>query len=153
MTTVTVLIGAPGAGKSTWLKSNQTDEYVADTHAVRAVKGLDVDVYMNHFRQAALTELRRGRSIIIDATNTYRHHRRPWLAAARAAGAQARAVALDTPLHALLAAQRTRAHPVPQRIVIKHHQLMRLALIDLPTEGWDAYEVIVRDRNTPRQAV
>ena len=153
MTTVTVLVGAPGAGKSTWLKSNQTDEYVADTHAVRAVKGLDVDAYMNHFRQAALTELRRGRSIIIDATNTYRHHRRPWLAAARAAGAQARAVAFDTPLPALLAAQRTRAHPVPQRIVIKHHQLMRLALIDLPTEGWDAYEVIVRDRNTPRQAV
>jgi predicted kinase len=153
MTTVTVLVGAPGAGKSTWLKSNQTDEYVADTHAVRAVKGLDVDAYMNHFRQAALTELRRGRSIIIDATNTYRHHRRPWLAAARAAGAQARAVAFDTPLPALLAAQRTRAHPVPQRIVIKHHQLMRLALIDLPTEAWDATEVIVRDRNTPRQAL
>jgi predicted kinase len=153
MTTVTVLIGAPGAGKSTWLRRNQTDEYVADTHAVRAVKGLDVDAYMNHFRQAALAEIRRGRSVIIDATNTYRHHRRPWLAAARAAGAQARAVAFDTPLPALIAAQRTRAHPVPQRIVIKHHQLLRLALIDLPTEGWDAYEVIVRNRNTPREAV
>jgi predicted kinase len=153
MTTVTVLIGAPGAGKSTWLRSNQTDEYVADTHAVRAVKGLDVDAYMNHFRQAALAEIRRGRSVIIDATNTYRHHRRPWLAAARAAGAQARAVAFDTPLPALIAAQRTRAHPVPQRIVIKHHHLLRLALIDLPTEGWDAYEVIVRNRNTPREAL
>ncbi len=153
MITVTVLVGAPGAGKSTWLKSNQTDEYVANTHAVRAVKGLDVDAYMHHFRQAALAELRRGRSIIIDATNTYRHHRRPWLAAARAAGAQAQAVAFDTPLPALLAAQRTRAHSVPQRIVIKHHRLMRLALIDLPTEAWDAYEVIVRNRNTPRQAL
>ena len=144
MSTVTVLIGAPGAGKSTWLKSNQTDEWVADTHPVRTHAELDVDAYMAAMRQKTVLMIRAGRPVIVDATNTYRHHRLLWLAAARKAEATSRAILFDTPLTALIAAQRRRQHPAPDRVVIKHHRMMRSALLAVPKEGWDQVEVIVR---------
>ena len=40
---ITVLMGAPGAGKSTWLKLNANgSEHIYDTHAVRMNKEIDV---------------------------------------------------------------------------------------------------------------
>lgn len=146
MTTVTVLVGAPGAGKTTWLAAHRTDEYVADTHPVRTQSDLDVDAYMAAMRQQTVHRIAQGQPVIIDATNTYRQHRLLWLAAARRAGATSRAVLFDTPLPLLIAAQRKRAHPAPDRIVIKHHRLMRTALATVPTEGWDTVEVVTRAR-------
>ena len=144
MSTVTVLIGAPGAGKSTWLAANKTDEWVADTHPVRIYAELDVDAYMASMRQKTVQMIGAGRPVIVDATNTYRHHRLLWLAAARKAQATSRAILFDTPLPALLAAQRRRQHPAPDKIVMKHHRMMRSALIAVPKEGWDQVDVVVR---------
>ena len=144
MSTVTVLMGPPGAGKTTWMKANRVDEFVADTHAVRMVAELDVDHYMTVMRQQTIGQIRQGRDVIIDATNTYPHHRALWLATARRYQAEARLVAFDTQLHLLIAAQRTRQHPAPQRVVIKHHALMRRALRDVQTEGWDSVTVLTR---------
>ena len=146
MTRVTVLMGAPGAGKSTWLSNNRTDELVLDTHAVRMVDQIDVGAYMDNFRAVGLRAIRNGQNVIIDATNTYPHHRRYWLQAARSCQSEANLVAFDTAIQLLLAAQRSRRHPVPQRIVTKHYALMRRALNDVPREGWDTIQVVTRDR-------
>jgi predicted kinase len=146
MTTVTVLMGAPGAGKTTWMAQHRTDQVVLDTHAVRTVQDLDVGGYMDTFRASGLAAIRNGRDVIVDATNTYPHHRRYWLQAARSCGATAQLVAFDTVLGLLIAAQRTRQHPVPRKIVTKHHALMRRALVDVKAEGWDTIDVITRDR-------
>ena len=146
---VTVLMGAPGAGKSTWLKQHRTDELVVNTHAVRMVDGIDVGAYMSHMRAVGLAAIVRGEPLIVDATNTYPQHRKFWLAAGRKHGRSCRLVAFDTPLNLLLSAQRTRAHPAPRNIVIKHHRLMRAALSRVASEGWDDIETVVRESTSP----
>lgn len=141
---LTVLVGPPGAGKSTWVSANVTDEYVATTHPVRTNKQLDVGSYMEWMRGAAIRQLAQGRDVVIDATNTYPHHRLPWRTVASKAGAMTRAIAFDTGLPLLIRAQRTRQHPAPDPVVRRHYALMRAALRQLPTEGWDELIVVRR---------
>jgi predicted kinase len=144
VTRLTVLMGAPGAGKTTWAKANAPDAYVASSELVRTRRDLDVAQVMEFMRRAGRQQLAAGHDVIADATSTYPAHRRYWLAVAREAGAQAHLVAFDTALPLLVAAQRTRQHPAPLHVVRKHAALMRVALKVAPLEGWDDYQVIRR---------
>lgn len=141
---LTVLMGPPGAGKTTYRATIGGDPYVADTHAVRMVDELDVSAYMDAFRRRAVAELRAGRDVVVDATNCYPQHRRYWLTVAARLGARTRLVVFATALPLMLAAQRRRAHPAPDRVVRRHHAMMVAALPRLHVEGWDEVEVIRR---------
>jgi predicted kinase len=48
---ITVLMGAPGAGKSTWLEKNKTGkEHIYNTQPVRTNSEIDVNRFMAHIR-------------------------------------------------------------------------------------------------------
>ncbi len=87
---VVVLVGLPGAGKSTLYRARY-----AATHAL-----VSKDLLRNHrrpaARQRALVEeaLARGRSVVVDNTNVRRADRRELVELARAHGARATAVVL-----------------------------------------------------------
>ena len=45
---ITVLMGIPGSGKSTWVQNNKTGfEHVFNTEAVRINRELDIATFMN----------------------------------------------------------------------------------------------------------
>jgi predicted kinase len=94
MVELVVLVGLPGAGKSTLYSARY-----ASTHAL-----VSKDRLRNHRRPAArqrvLVEeaLARGRSVVVDNTNVRRADRRELVALARAHGARATAVLLLAPV-------------------------------------------------------
>ena len=57
---ITVLMGAPGAGKSTWTRMNQREEYVYNIDAIRANKDMDVNAYTRHMRTKAIIAVEQG---------------------------------------------------------------------------------------------
>lgn len=142
---LTVLVGAPGAGKSTWLKRNTTGcEYVATSEMVRMDREIDVAAYMNNMRLQGAKALKAGRDVIVDATNTITAHRLYWLKCAQANQAKTKIVIFDTNLNSLLAAQKIRQFPAPSNVVIKHHKNMSIAIKLIANEGWDEIVRITR---------
>lgn len=142
---ITVLMGAPGAGKTTWLKLN-TDgtEHIYDTHAVRVNPELDRGIFMHQQRMKAIKAAESGQKLICDGTHTIGSHRQIWLNLAKRLNVPCRLVVFDTPLNLLLAAQRNRQYPAPDRIVIDHFQRMQSAKILVHKEPWDFIETIKR---------
>lgn len=148
MALVTVLMGAPGAGKTTWANRNVKDELVLSSEAVRVWRAdIDTAAFMNGLRLSGLKAIKQGKSVIVDATNTITHHRAFWLKASKANNASNRLIVFNTTLDALLAAQRTREYPAPNQIVRDHHRRMQYALRTLRLEGWDDIKVITRGIN------
>jgi predicted kinase len=99
-----VMVGLQGCGKSTWVAAN-----LAATHVV---------VSKDHWPNARRREVRQrrvvaellaeGRSVVVDNTNPSVAERAPLVAAARAAGAPARCVWVDTPWETCLARNEAR---------------------------------------------
>lgn len=142
---LTVLMGAPGAGKSTWLKRNATeDEYIATSEMVRMDREIDVAAYMNNMRIKGAIALQGGRDVIVDATNTITAHRLFWLKCAKANDIKTRIIIFNTNLSSLLAAQKIRQFPAPNNVVIKHHKNMSIAMKLVDDEGWDQIVRIYR---------
>jgi predicted kinase len=142
---ITVLMGAPAAGKTTWLKLNATGlEHIYDTHAVRVNRNMDVGIFMHQQRLRAIKAAEKGLDLICDGTHTITSHRQVWLQLAERLERPTRLVIFDTPLNLLLAAQRTREFPAPDRVVIDHFQRMQSAKVLVTKEPWDFIETIKR---------
>lgn len=142
---LTVLVGAPGAGKSTWIKRNATgNEYIASSEMVRVNRDIDVAAYMQQMRINGLKALKSGQEVIVDATNTITHHRTYWLKCARIVGVKSRLVVFNTNLNALLEAQKIRQFPAPRNVVIKHHKNMAIANKLIVNEAWDEIIKVTR---------
>jgi predicted kinase len=94
-----ILVGLPGAGKSSFYRAR-----LQDTH-VLVSKDLMPNVRDRGARQAALVEraLAAGSSVAVDNTNPRRADRAPLIAAARAHGARAVAYVLATTVRECLA--------------------------------------------------
>jgi predicted kinase len=74
---IVVLMGAPGAGKSTWVKNNKHgDEHIFNTEAVRINRELDVAGFMQHQRIKAIKAVESGKDLIADGTHTIGTHRK-----------------------------------------------------------------------------
>ena len=81
---ITVLMGAPASGKTTWMKQNKTgDEHIYSTELVRVDKDLDVDLFMAIIRSKAIKAVMNGKDVIADGTHTIKTHRMFWLALAK----------------------------------------------------------------------
>lgn len=142
---ITVLMGAPGAGKTTWLKLNANGtEHIYDTHGVRVHRDIDAGIFMHQQRLKAVKAAESGLDLICDGTHTITSHRAVWLQLAKRLNRPTRLVIFDTPLHLLLAAQRNRAFPAPDRVVIDHFQRMQAARALASKEEWDFMETIKR---------
>jgi predicted kinase len=142
---ITVLMGAPGAGKSTWLKLNANgSEHIYDTHAVRINKEIDVALFMQQQRLKAIKAAESGLDLICDGTHTITTHRLVWLNLAKRLGMKSRLVIFDTSLSLVLAAQRHRQFPAPDKVVIDHYKRVQLAKQIVKSEPWDFIETITR---------
>ena len=141
---ITVLMGAPGAGKSTWVKNNHGSEYIYTTEGVRIDREIDVDEYMYNQRRRAIKAVEGGLCLIADGTHTISTHRAVWLNLAKRLQLTTRIIAFVTPLSDLLAVQDMRLHPAPNAIVRKHHHRMHGALQLIKKESWDNIEIIKR---------
>lgn len=143
---ITVLMGAPGAGKTTWLKLNASGtDHIYDTHAVRVNRELDRGLFMHQQRLKAVKAAESGCDLICDGTHTITTHRQVWLNLAKRLGVPSRLVIFDTPLNLLLKAQRERQYPAPDKVVIDHYQRMQSAKILVRKESWDFIETIKRN--------
>lgn len=146
-----VLVGAAGAGKSTFATRHFARDEVLSSDAIRAV--LTGDEADQRATRAAFSIIHRdlasrlatGRTVVIDATNVERHARRPLVERASAAGLPAVAIVLDLPANLVHERNRTRPTRVVDRDVVTRH-LHRLALAiarnELADEGFAAVHVI-----------
>jgi predicted kinase len=142
---ITVLMGAPGAGKTTWLKLHaEGTEHIYDTHAVRINRDIDRATFMNQARLKAIKAAENGQNLICDGTHTIATHRLVWLNLAKRLNQPCRLVIFDTPLNQLLIAQRKREYPAPDNVVIDHFRRMQNAKIMAQREPWDFIETIKR---------
>lgn len=142
---ITVLMGAPGAGKTTWLEENKLPtDYVASTEAIRVNRHIDRGAYMTHMRINAIHAAEAGQDIIIDGTHTIYQHRLVWLHLAKRLDVPCRLIMFDTPLAYCIQAQYKRKHPAPISIVKEHHARMSIAKRVVKHEGWD--EIVVVER-------
>jgi len=142
---ITVLMGAPGAGKTTWLNANKTGfEHIASTEAIRVHRDIDRGAFMTNMRLKAIKAAENSQDLIIDGTNTISTHRQIWLNLADRLSIQTSLVAFDTTLPLLLKAQTTRQFPAPIQSVKEHHIRMQTALRFVKSEPWDDIQIIKR---------
>jgi predicted kinase len=138
-------MGAPGAGKSTWVRNNKTgNEHIYNIDAIRAIKDMDVNAYTRHMRTKAIMKVEEGYDLIADATHVMKTHRLLWLALADRLALETRLVVFDTRRELLLQAQQEREFPVKNSVVIEHHRLFQKARNDIRNEGWSSIEICIR---------
>ena len=151
------MLGMPGAGKTAWISANaQPDQVICSTERMRTDLSLSYKTghlvaYINALRTKARRELAAGRDVLVDGCNTRTQERSIWLNMARDQGAATHLVVIDTPLDTALAAQRGRAHPVPDDKVVGYHRDFTRALALIESEGWQRITYVNRDghRSTP----
>ena len=144
-----VLVGATGAGKSTFARRCFRATEVVSSDASRAAVADDenaLDAGDDAFRvlhTIASARLSRGLLTVIDATNLHVTARRPLLAMARRHGRPAVAIVLDVDEPTLLerAAARGDRH-APAHVVRGHHAELRRTVARLTHEGFGAVHVL-----------
>jgi predicted kinase len=142
---ITVLMGAPGSGKSTWVQNHYDHgTHIFDIDAVRTRPGIDVQGFTRYERIKAIKAAQLGVDVIADATHLMPGHRAIWLQVAKELGIETKIIAFDTPLRTLLKIQRERAHPAPDKVVVDHHRRFQMQKHVINREPWSYIEVIVR---------
>ncbi len=136
-----VLVGASGAGKTTWARQRFASGEVVSSDALRAVVGTgegDLDASQDAFAlldAVVAARLRRGLTTVIDTLGLDAARRAAAVTAARAAGLPAVAVLVTAPAAVCRARNRLRDRPVPAPALTA--QLRRAAALDLSGEGFD----------------
>jgi predicted kinase len=129
-----LLVGAAGAGKSTFAARRFAPDEIRSSDALRAALTGDVaDQSRNRLVFALLhrdVERRLGAGLltVVDATNVEWHARRPLLAIARRARRPCVAIVLDLPLEEVLVRNRARPGAVPASAVERQHRRLAAAL-------------------------
>lgn len=155
MTTLTVLMGAPGSGKTTWATANAAGQVLCSTDRLRTDRGLTeagIVAYIAALQTKAERALAVGQSVVVDACNVRRAERSRWLGVARKHRAVAKLVVVHAPLQTLLDVQRDRTHGVPALDVRTYAWQLQRSLPSLPREGWDEI-VHVEPADAPRRWV
>jgi len=143
---ITVLMGAPGAGKSTWVRNNASGfEHIYNTEAVRINRDLDVGRYLYIARLKAIAALEAGQDVIADGTHTIANHRLVWLRAAERLGIDTQLIVFDTHWQICLDVQKGREYPAPRSVVVTHCRNLKIQVrSSIGREGWGSIETIKR---------
>jgi predicted kinase len=142
---IVVLMGAPGAGKSTWVARNKTaNDHIYNTEAVRVNRELDVAAFMSLQRRKAINAVEQGQDLIADGTHTIQTHRQVWLNLADRLDHDTKLIVFDTSLQTCLEVQKQREFPAPRKVVIDHHRRVHVAKSQIKRERWGAIEIITR---------
>ncbi len=118
---VTLMSGLPGAGKDTWLSQNRAGLPVVALDAIRDV--LEVDATDNQgqviqtAREQCRAHLRAREDFAFNATNITRQMRQRWIELFADYDARIEIVYLEPPLTTILAQNRRRANPVPEKVI------------------------------------
>jgi predicted kinase len=146
MTKLLLLIGLPGSGKSTLAKQLVAEcpqMQLISTDAIRgqlfgseAIQGAWLLIWREieqQFQQAIVA----GKTVIFDATNAQRRHRREVIALARDRGfTHITGIWVQTPVWLCLARNKRRIRKVPEEIILQMHRQLRDAPPSLE-EGLD----------------
>jgi 5-methylcytosine-specific restriction protein A len=138
---LTVLMGAPGSGKSTWASGRP---YVISTDALRTV-GYSPErsaLVFSDVWQRVDALLSAGENVTLDTTAAHPRIREKAIRIARGRGARLSLVVFDTDLDVCLERQQGRAAPVPPDTVTRIHREIRAQLPGIRFEGWNDIEVI-----------
>jgi predicted kinase len=120
-----LLVGAAGAGKSTFALRHFAADEIVSSDAIRAqVSGDEGDQSVSRLAFAILhrevaRRLAAGRTAVVDATNAHRGHRRSLVRRAAATGTPAVAVVLALPTAVVLARNAGRARRVHEDVVLR----------------------------------
>jgi putative nucleotidyltransferase with HDIG domain len=121
--TVTLMSGLPGAGKDTWLAKHRPGLPVVALDAIRDT--LDVEATDNQgeviqvAREKCRENLRSGLDFAFNATNTTRQTRQRWIDLFADYGAQIEIVYIEPPVELILARNKQRANPVPEKVILR----------------------------------
>ena len=138
-------MGAPAAGKSTWITKNSTGlEYIYNTEAVRINRDLDIAAFMDLARRKAIKAAESGLDVIADGTHTISTHRKVWLNLGDRLDVKKRLILFDTPLAVLLRGNSIREYPAPRNVVVDHYRRFNKSRNIVKNEGWDSIEIIKR---------
>ncbi|NLW06728.1 MAG: ATP-binding protein [Clostridia bacterium] len=142
---LTILVGPPAAGKSTWRQHYKgevisTDSIRNEEFGVQYDPRIEPLVWRRAYQRLARA-LAQGKDVCFDATNVTKARRRPLINMARAAGAQVEAVVINPGLEVLL--KRDAARP-PGKKVGREVLLNIYRQLELPTldEGFDRIEFV-----------
>jgi len=142
-----VLVGAAGAGKTTFANRHFPPDAVLGSDAFRAmVAGDESDqgatkAAFGILHRAVTRRLHQGRLTVVDATNVKSHARRALIARARTARVPAVAIVLDLPTRIVIARNAARSgRVVDEVIVLRQLDELRRSLDrgDLDADGFEA---------------
>jgi alkanesulfonate monooxygenase SsuD/methylene tetrahydromethanopterin reductase-like flavin-dependent oxidoreductase (luciferase family)/predicted kinase len=143
-----VLVGAAGAGKSTWALDRYRRAEVVSSDDLRGVVGsgpADLDASADAFdllERIVTARLSRRLTTVVDTLGLDAERRIAWRDAARAAGLPTAVVLFETPADECRRRNAERDRPVPAPVLaeqVRRAAAVRHALAD---EGWDHVEVV-----------
>ena len=140
MAKLTVLMGAPGAGKSTYAKSTGAHVVTTDGARGRLSPGDTLHKAYSEINAA----LAAGKNVVFDTTGSNPAVRKAAATIAQKHGAQLAARVIDAPLGACLQAQQGRAKPVAAADVRRIHDAVRKQAAGLQSEGFRDVRVVKR---------
>jgi protein phosphatase len=150
-----VLVGAAGAGKSTFAARHFAPDEVLSSDRFRAIISGDeadqaaTNAAFGRLHRELSKRLGAGRLTVVDATSVQASARRALLACAAAAGVPAIAIVLDLPVATVLARNAARESRIVDEAVVRRHLDRLRASLDGPApallgEGF-AQVVVLRD--------
>lgn len=142
MARLTVLMGAPGAGKSTYAAGARRGEIVS-TEDARIDPRAGSEVMRGAYRRMHEL-LAAGEDVVFDGCAATPGARKAALGIARRHGAQADLYVFDTSVEKCVQAQRERAHPVPEATVRRYHADIRRQIPGLSHEGFASVRITRR---------
>lgn len=147
-----VLVGAAGAGKSTFAARHFLVEEVLSSDAFRAIVGRgESDQAATRTAFAALhraltRRLDAGRLTVVDATNVEPHARIALVRRARAARVPAAAIILDLPPRLVFARNSARPERIVDPAVVRRHLAILRRAIDRGLLEQEGFDVVYRIR-------